>query len=97
MCSVDRALIGVATGGISEIAKPALKGVGDMMAPKIPSMPELPNMNTTPPKAPPPPAATAGSQTSAPFSLSMRPRRSSQSLRTDRPLGSRGSGLNIPM
>lgn len=122
MCSVSRALTGVATGGLSEtvrsgiqIAKGDITGglmgaatfgldkspIGSALLPKqgvMPTMPALPDMSTTLPGTPPPPAATAGStQTASPFSLSIRPRRP-QSLRTDRsPIGSSGSGLNIPM
>jgi hypothetical protein len=88
----------VAKGDITGALDMGTMGMGSKVVPggpKMPAMPELPNMSTTLPSAPPPPAATAGSQTASPFSLSMRPRRS-QSLRTDRSSSVGTTGLNIP-
>lgn len=98
MPTAARIGLGIGTMGLSEggglvpLAQTAQKS----MTPKIPGVPTLPDFVA--PQAPPPPAPTSGSSpaASSPFSLSLRPRKS-QSLRTDKMVGTGGfSGLNIP-
>jgi hypothetical protein len=102
MSETVRGVAKVAKGDISGVLDIGTFGMGSALAPKaptMPAMPQLPNMSQALPGAPPPPAPTASGQTTSPFNLSIRPRRS-QSLRTDRgggTLGAGSSGLNIPM